>query len=340
MGFRYNELDGEVAGGKFEKGKYSFPLEERDRYASKLQFQVVTIVPPTFSSKFSTAETIERASKGELALKDFEGGSAATIKLGSKCDLYMPQALQFTDTFAYSTPDLGAGGAVGLAAAQQGAGLIGAAGAAIGEGMKGISDFLGGLSGGEIGRLGAARAAQLAPGDTATSVVQLAAQASINPNTRALFSKVNLRRFTFQFKFIPLTAEESRMAQTIVNFFRYHAYPTEIPVNSAVALGYEFPDLFRIKAFTKVDGVYIQNGTRIKDCYLESISTSYNPTAATFHRDGTPTEIDLSLNFLEYKTLSRKDVENPASGNDGIRVTITPDGPAPSADVTAGYEDR
>ena len=327
MGFRYNELDGEVAGGKFEKGKYSFPLEERDRYASKLQFQVVTIVPPTFSSKLSAAETIDKASDGNLKFKDLEGGNPATLKLGSKCDLYMPQALQFTDTFAYSTPDLGAAGALGLGAAQQGQGLVAAAGKAIGEGMQGISDFIGALGGQGLDRLGAARAAQLAPGETATAVVQLAAQASINPNTRALFSKVNLRRFTFQFKFIPLTAEESRMAQTIVNFFRYHAYPTEIPVNSAVALGYEFPDLFRIKAFTKVDGVYIQNGTRIKDCYLESISTSYNPTAATFHRDGTPTEIDLSLNFLEYKTLSRKDVENPANGNDGARVTvITGDG--------------
>jgi len=144
----------------------------------------------------------------------------------------------------------------------------------------------------------------------------------MNPNTRALFSKVNLRRFQFQFKFIPLTPEESRMVATIVKFFRYHAYPTEIPVDAAIALGYEFPDLFRIKAFTKVDDRYVQNGTRIKDCYLESISTSYNPTQATFHRDGTPTEVDLSLNFIEHKTLSRKDIEHPADGNDGVNVSV------------------
>jgi len=202
--------------------------------------------------------------------------------------------------------------------------------------VKGISDFLGAISGGDVTRLGAVRAANLIPGETASNVVQLAAQATMNPNTRALFSKVNLRRFTFQFKFIPLTAEESRMVQTIIKFFRYHAYPTEIPVNSAISLGYEFPDLFRIKAFTKVDGKYVQNGTRIKDCYLESIGTTYNPTQATFHRDGTPTEIDLSLNFLEHKTLSRKDVEDPAVGNDGGRVEMTTSDGSLTSTVSTG----
>jgi len=123
MGFRYNELDNDAGFGGYGRGKYSFPLEDRNRYASKLQFQVVTIEPPTFSTKFSTAETLDLASVGKVGLKNFKGGSAATLSLGSKCDLYMPQALQITDTFSYSTPDLGAGGALGLAAAQQGQGL-------------------------------------------------------------------------------------------------------------------------------------------------------------------------------------------------------------------------
>lgn len=339
MAFRYNELDAEIPGGKFRNGKYSFPLEDRDQYASKLQFQIVTINPPTFSSKFSTKETLDRFSDGKGDIKDFRGGDPATLSLGAKCDLYMPQALQFTDTFSYATPDLGAAGAVGLAAAQQGQGLVGAAADAVGQGLKGISDFLGVISGGDVTRLGAVRAANLIPGETASNVVQLAAQATMNPNTRALFSKVNLRRFTFQFKFIPLTAEESRMVQTIVKFFRYHAYPTEIPINSAISLGYEFPDLFRIKAFTKVNGRYIQNGTHIKDCYLESISTTYNPTQATFHRDGTPTEVDLSLNFLEHKTLSRKDIEDPADGNDGVNVqTTTRDGSITSSASTGDLQ--
>ena len=324
MAFRYNALDTEAPGQAYKKGKFSFPLEDANRYASKLQFQVVQITPPTFGSKFSTAETLDKLSRGEAEATDFSSGEPAKLVLGSKCDLYMPQGLQITDTIGYSTPELGAPGAVGLAAAQTGAGLIGAASQAIGEGVKGVSDFLGSLSGADIGRLGAVRASQLIPGETAGNVISIAAQASINPNVRAMFSKVNLRRFTFQFKFIPVSEEESRQLQTIIKFFRYHAYPKDILSTDAISLGYEYPDMFRIKAFTKVDGKYIQNGTHIKDCYLESISAAYNPTQATFHRDGSPTEIDLSLNFLEHRTLSRDDVESPYVGNDGIRVEITP----------------
>jgi len=336
MAFRYNELDNEVAGGRLEKGKYSFPLEDRDRYASKLQFQVVRIDPPTFSTKFSTNETLDRLTNGEADLKDFKGGSPATLSLGSKCDLYMPQAIQITDGFSYSTPDLGAAGAVGVAAAQQGQGLIGAADAAISQGAKSISDFVGAIGGADIGPLGAVRAAQLIPGETAGNVAQVAARATVNPNVRAIFSKVNLRRFTFQFKLIPLSAEESRMVQTIIKFFRFHAYPEDISIGE-ISVGYNFPDMFRIKAFTKVNGAYIQNGTHIKDCYLESISTTYNPTQATFHRDGTPTEVDISLNFLEHRTLSRKDIEDPASGNDGVRVEMrTRDGSLSSSSTSGG----
>ena len=49
-------------------------------------------------------------------------------------------------------------------------------------------------------------------------------------------------------------------------------------------------------------------------CYLRNVQTSYNPTAASFHADKMPTEIDLSLSFTEHTTISREDI---ASGGDG-----------------------
>jgi len=323
MAFRYNSLDDEVPGQKYQRGRFSFPLEDEEVYASKLQFQIIRINPPQFSTKFSTGQTFNRASDGELNIEDFKGGSPATLTLGSKCDLYMPQAIQINDTFAYETPGLGAAGAGALAAAQQGQGLVGAASQAISQGTQGISDFLEALGGGDIGRLGAVRVAGLQPFDGVQNAVSIAAQASINPNVRAMFRQVNLREFAFTFKFIPVSEEESRMLQSIIKFFRYHAYPADILGTEQISLGYEYPEMFRIKAFTKVNGTYIQNGHHIKDCYLRSISTSYNPTQASFHADGTPTEVDLTLQFLEHRTLSKKDVESPYKGNDGVRPNLT-----------------
>ena len=47
----------------------------------------------------------------------------------------------------------------------------------------------------------------------------------------------------------------------------------------------------------------------MKDCYLRSVSTNYNPSSMAFHPDGRPVEIDLSLSFVEEVTVNRKDIE-------------------------------
>ena len=44
-------------------------------------------------------------------------------------------------------------------------------------------------------------------------------------------------------------------------------------------------------------------------CYLRDMTTTVNGTAAVFHYDGQPSEIDLTLIFQEYRALSRQDVE-------------------------------
>lgn len=321
MAFRYNNLD-ESVDPRFAKFKFSFPLVNQDRYRSKLQFQIIKVNPPTFGSKLSASQTFDKAARGELELKELKGGSPATIDLGAKCDLYMPQAFQVNDIFSYETPSLGAIGAGALSAAQQGQGLIGAAASAVEQGFQSVSDLMSSITGSEIGRLGAVRAAQLAPiPQEVQAAVGIAAQTALNPNIRAMFRSVGLREFTFQFKFIPASFEEAEEVRAIINFFRYHAYPTEIPAGTDLSFGYEYPDMFRIKAFTKVENTYIQTGTHVKDCFLRNISTSYNPQLATYHADGNPTEIDLTLSFIEHRTMSRKDIESPYASSIQLEVT-------------------
>ena len=43
---------------------------------------------------------------------------------------------------------------------------------------------------------------------------------------------------------------------------------------------------------------------------LQRSNTNYNATSPVLHEDGAPTEIDLSLQFTEYKAQTRKDIEN------------------------------
>jgi hypothetical protein len=137
---------------------------------------------------------------------------------------------------------------------------------------------------------------------------------------------VNLREYSFQFKFLPKSKKEAEIVEKIIRTFRTYSYPEVIDMGP-VAAGYKYPDLFSISVYVeqkvmveKVDEEgnkteveetkQVLVGNKIKDCYLRSVSTNYNASSMAFHPDGRPVEIDLSLNFVEEETISRRDVKD------------------------------
>lgn len=334
MDFKYNDLltDTEALGLGLEnsKAKYSemfsrFPIENQELYTSKISFQAIQLNPPSFfGDKIPLADAL---GVGDAVSPNRKPEPATISELGT-VELFMPQAFQVNEIFSYDTPNLGPLGATGLSVAQQGGNVFDAVGKAIEQGTKGVDDLLKAFGGAELGRLGVVRAAGVFGQDTAISNIALAAAAtSLNPNIRALFRNVNLREFTFQFKFIPTTRAEADAVEEIIHFFRFHAYPDLISA-AGVSVGYEYPEMFRIKAYTKTTKTrnfalnrevtkYIQAGDHIKDCFLRSISVTNNPTSAVYHADGRPTEVDLTLNFVEHVTLSKRDIAANAANKSG-----------------------
>jgi hypothetical protein len=332
------------------KGPFKYPLENQDFYKSKMVFQAIQVIPPEFSfdTRFTAKDLVAQLSnaynnaldfysRGDEEQKTQEAGKAqekikATraslspmkfkIVEGAKVDLYMPLSYTINDRFQYDTPSLGALGAGTLGALNSGGSLGGSLMRGIEEGFGTITDFFGKAASGDVARVATVRASQamnrVLP-EAMTSAISLAAQVTVNPNTRAAFRSVGLREFTFQFKFIPKSYEESEEVKKIIKFFRFHAYPDEITIGN-LPVGYQYPELFKIKMMyekrkTDKDGRFIGGDRQfrpihgqIKMCYLRSITTNYNPTAAIYHRDGSPVEIDLNLNFVEYRTISRADL--------------------------------
>jgi hypothetical protein len=176
--------------------------------------------------------------------------------------------------------------------------------------VSGLKDMFGSSLNGVAARVAAARAASFIPSNVAQDVIRSAAQVTVNPNVRAMFRGVAIREFTFQFKFIPKSREESEQLKKIIRFFRYHAYPEGFDVKG-VPVAFIFPSMFKIKLNYNNSPI----GSRIKLSYLRTISTNYNPTSSSFHADGSPSEIDLSLTFLEHKTLTRQDIEGNRNGS-------------------------
>jgi len=234
-------------------------------------------------------------------------------QLNQYIKLYLPVAFTVNDSLNYGDASLGTSGATTLGVMNAGGSAIKAISAGLTEGLKSIGDFASGAAAGDMARVGVLRAAKLPiiPEELrlATSI---AGAVSLNPNTRAMFKEVALREFTFQFKFLPKSKDEAEMVKQIIKKFRTHAYPISINAGG-ISVGYKYPELFNIsikyngRNIEGEDGVDV--GTKIKNCFLKTISTNYNSSAMSFHADGNPTEIDITLTFVEERTLTRKDIE-------------------------------
>ena len=220
--------------------------------------------------------------------------------------LFFPQSLQYNDAVDYNSANLGGAGATMLAGINQGQGIMGSIGAGISEGVESIFNLASGSLSGQTAKVAAARLASKVPmlNDAA---VGTALQTGMNPGTRLLFDKPAMRQFAFSFKLIPTSPQEASIIKNIIEEFRFQLYPREIDIADGVPIGYEFPNIFRIEfAFT---GATLQI-PKLQYCYLKDVQASYNSTSGgVFFEDGHPTEIDLNLTFLEYRALSKRDIE-------------------------------
>ena len=311
-------------------GPYNYPLSMSDRLSQRVTFQAMEVIPPQFTAgdkpgyinrqtfddlfaeeeetRFNAARQYTDAF-GDVGMK----GLQVFERNGEKASLYLNSPHVVNDAFSYNTQSaLNISGAAALNELEAGGGAVSAALKGITEGAASITDLFTGRAP-EVGaRIAVARLANSPAGfivpEGIRNAIGLAGRVTVNPNIRTTFEGVAIRQFRFNFKFLPKSPEESIEVQKIIRMFRFRAYPKEIYIGGAVPIGFNYPDMFKIKLQTNASGVFKNVGTPIKLSYLNSVQHVYNPTAQTFHSDGSPVEIDLDLNFVEYKTLAQQDL--------------------------------
>ena len=306
-----------------------FPYDNREDYPGKITFRsFAPPVPDVSISGFGilAADTIEgfqnKTGDGLTGRLDTKGSIGSNIDVGDRyrygvksnkrnysgqrVTLYLPQALSFSDQADYdSTVQLGALGAVAEDVINRG----GSAGAALGQatqnGVSVLSDLVTGNTGasGEAARLVAARIANAVPGDTVGNVAGSTLRVAVNPNKRTLFRSVNIREFAFQFKMIANSEREADEIAKIIKFFRTELYPS-VTGGGTDLIGYNFPNLFDIDMKYNNQPV----ATKIKPVYLRNVATTYNPSSMGWHADGKPSEVDVTLAFVEERTLNKGDI--------------------------------
>jgi len=220
--------------------------------------------------------------------------------------LYFPPTLQYNDAVNYNSANLGAGGLTALAGLNSGQSIGQSLKSGISEGMESIFNLAKGSLSQDAARVAASRLASKLPAGYAAAGGQ-ALQTGLNPGTRLLFDQPSMRAFSFSFKLIPTSEAEAKQIRTIVENFRFQMYPREIDLSPGIPVGFEFPNIYRIQ-FGMTDGTL--KVPKIQYCYLKDVQAAYNSTSGgVFFEDGHPTEIDLNLTFLEYRALSKRDIE-------------------------------
>lgn len=268
---------------------------------------------PNFAARAAEKEKSEATAYTDVRT-DIFGMKTAAVTPRKQVILYFPQSLAVNDGVQYNQAQLGATGTAALGALRNSGSLTSATAAAVEGAMRSITD-LGSLLSGNLdlqkagGALAVSRVANAMGTSGLAAAAQVGLQVKVNPNNRALFQGVNVRSFSFTYDFVPRSPEEAEEIHQIIKFFRTELYPST-PLNlfeSGIPLGYRFPHLFEIKLRYNNDV-----NTKLPQplyCYLRDVQTNFNPQSMSWHADGSPTQIQMTLNFTEYRTLRKEDIE-------------------------------
>ena len=137
----------------------------------------------------------------------------------------------------------------------------------------------------------------------AKNLASIATGMTQNPFREQVFQNVQTRTFNFDYKFLPRSERERETVQLILRMFRFHMHP-EL---SDGGLFYIYPSEFDIVYYYK--GRINPYINKISTCVLQSMNVDYGGQGqfGSF-ADGSPTEINLRLNFIELEVLTKERV--------------------------------
>jgi hypothetical protein len=219
--------------------------------------------------------------------------------------LPVPNNISDTNTADWGADSMNAFQAAGAAAAFQtitggvAAGLESAQASltAIGKDSEGVKTALGSFF-----------AAAAVQGEGAKLLSRASGQI-VNPNLELLFNGPQLRPFNFTFKLAARSEGEGKTILEILRFFKRGMSP----IRSESNLFLKSPNTFTIEY--QHMGKTNPNIGKIKECALQSVTTSYTPEGqyATFS-DGVMVSYSLQMTFSELEPIFTKDYEDSPDG--------------------------
>jgi hypothetical protein len=135
-----------------------------------------------------------------------------------------------------------------------------------------------------------------------------AAGYAINPQQQLLFDGIDFRSYQMAFTFTPRNQSESQTVRDIIKKFRSHASP--VIQTGAKSMAFIVPDSFIIQFF-QIGAGQNQYITKLKESVLTGVDVNYSPNGIwSAHADGSPTQIQMTLQFKEIALVDRTAIEN------------------------------
>ena len=137
--------------------------------------------------------------------------------------------------------------------------------------------------------------------------IEIGMGAALTDRMEMAFKGIDKRKFTYTFKMMPRSQDESDEIKKIVDMFKFHMLPEMLDASSRGRLmGY--PSTFDIKyMYQNAENNYLN---KVSECYLESMDVDYGgdryrtfkPTSA----GAPPTEVTITLQFGEIELITRE----------------------------------
>jgi len=173
-------------------------------------------------------------------------------------------------------------------------GVLGNLGIAVAGAETATSALIGALSGGVAGAAAAAAAGSIGTG----ALVGLGI--ARNPHIANVFTGVNFRQHSFQYKLIAKNKKESDAIRDLIRNFKFHMAPDY----KAERHVFTYPSKFQIILRA---GDYL---FKIGDSVLTSFEVNYNGEGAPYFFEDTnaPYSIDINMTFIEDTIVTKKEI--------------------------------
>jgi hypothetical protein len=130
-----------------------------------------------------------------------------------------------------------------------------------------------------------------------------------NPHTAMIFDRMGIRHYNLNFLLAPRSFQQSANLNTILSHLRSKMHPSFMQGNAFVL---NYPSMFTIEfAGFPPNAMGIPN---ISFSFLRGMSINASPQGQVYFKDGWPSLVEVSLDFVELESKTREYFNRPMSG--------------------------